>query len=64
MANINGHEILFGIVGSVGTDQVPTGGTMAAIYTGTTDSIAGSPEYDAVALTAMRSELELMKEEK
>lgn len=64
MANINGHEILFGIVGSVGTNQASTAGTMTAIYTGTADSIAGSPEYDAVALTAIRSELEMMKEEK
>lgn len=47
MANINGNEILFGIIGSVNTSGGMMGGNSVALFNGYTDSIIGHATFHA-----------------
>lgn len=48
MANINGNEIYFGIIGDVGTGTAPPVATATIIANGVKESVVGTAEFSEI----------------
>lgn len=48
MANINGNEIYFGIIGDVGAGATPQAATATLFSNGLKDSTVGSAEFSEI----------------